>query len=61
MPTGVFDRTGKRTPEERKKLEEALQEAGMDADWIDPAKKAVYHLIRQDWLKPTYGYEWVFW
>jgi hypothetical protein len=62
MPTGVFDQTGKRTPEERKRLEEAFQKADVNADgWISPAEKAVYHLIHQDWLKPTYGYEWVFW
>jgi len=61
IPESIFDRTGKMTPEERKNLEEAKEAAGADANgWVSPAKKAVYHLIRQDWLKPSFGYEWIF-
>jgi len=61
IPESPFDRTGKMTPEERKKLEEAKAEAGADSDgWVSPAKKAVYHLNRQHWLKPSFGYEWIF-
>jgi len=61
IPESIFDRTAKITPEERQKLEEAQAAAGADTDgWVSPAKKAVYHLIRQDWLKPSFGYEWIF-
>jgi hypothetical protein len=61
IPESIFDRSGKMTPEERKKLKEAKEAAGADDDgWVSPAKKAVYHLMRQDWLKPSFGYEWIF-
>jgi hypothetical protein len=61
MPESILDRTGWLPPEERERHREALQEADTNADgWVSPAEKAIYHLKRQDWLKPTYGYEWVF-
>jgi len=61
IPESLFDRSGKLTPEERKMLEDAREAAGADDDgWVSPAKKAVYHLMRQDWLKPSFGYEWLF-
>ena len=61
MPVSPFDQTGRLSPEERKKLEEHTLNADTDGDgWISPAEKALYHLIRQDWLKPGFGYEWIF-
>ena len=57
----VFDQTGRMTPEERKVRDRAIEEADANEDgWVSPAERAVYHLIRQDWLKPGFGYEWVF-
>ena len=61
MPESVFDQTGRKTPEERKKFDESALEADTNEDgWVSPAEKSIYHLMRQDWLKPTFGYEWVF-
>ena len=61
IPESIFDRSGRMTPEERQMLEDAKIAAGADDDgWVSHAKKAVYHLMRQDWLKPSFGYEWIF-
>ena len=61
MPVSPFDQTGRLTAEERRKLEEHILGADTDADgWVSPAEKALYHLFRQDWLKPSFGYEWIF-
>jgi hypothetical protein len=61
IPESIFDQSGKMTPEEREKLQAAREAAGADADgWVSPAKKAVDHLMQQDWLKPSFGYEWLF-
>ena len=51
------------TPEERKQLDAAIEAAGMqlpDGVWVSPAASTIYHLMRQDWLKPSFGYEWIF-
>ena len=61
MPSSPFDQTGRLTAEERRTLEEHTQKADLDGDGIvTPAEKALHHLINQDWLKPTFGYEWIF-
>jgi len=61
MPTSPFDQTGRLSPEERKKLDEHTLHADTNKDgWVSPDEKALYHLINQDWLKPSFGYEWVF-
>jgi len=61
MRSSPFDQTGRLTAEERRQLEEHIQKADLDGDGIvTPAEKALYHLINQDWLKPTFGYEWIF-
>ena len=61
MPTSVLDQAGWMPVEERERYLEALQNADANDDgWVSPAEKAIFHLKRQDWLKPTYGYEWVF-
>ena len=61
MPESIFDRTGRMTPEERRRQHAAIQEADTDGDgWISPSERAIYHLRRQDWLQPSFGYEWVF-
>ena len=61
MPASVLDQTGWMPAEERERYLEALQKADTNADgWVSPAEKAIFHLKRQDWLKPTYGYEWMF-
>ena len=61
MPESIFDQTDKRTLEEREKRDKAAQDADRNADdWVSPVEKTIYHLNRQDWLKPSFGYEWVF-
>jgi len=61
IPNSIFEQTGSMTPETRKILEQAFQEADTDGDgWISPAERAIYHLRGQDWLQPSIGYEWVF-
>ena len=65
MPISPFDRTGRLSPEERRQLEEHTRKADRypidnPDGWISPAEKALYHLFNQDWLKPSFGYEWVF-
>jgi hypothetical protein len=61
MPKSIFEQTSKMSPEDRKRLDEAFGEADKNGDgWISPAEKAIFHLNRQDWLQPTYGYEWLF-
>jgi hypothetical protein len=61
IPESILDQTGTRSPEERQKRETAIQSADVNQDgWVSPAEKAIYHLIRQDWPKPSFGYEWVF-
>ena len=67
MPVSIFDTNGdfngdgKVDPEERKRFEAILREADTNDDgWVSDAEKADYHRLHQDWLKPSYGYEWVF-
>ena len=65
MPVSPFDRTGRLSPEERRTLEEHTRKAdryptGEPDGWVSPAEKALYHLFNQDWLKPSFGYEWIF-
>jgi len=67
MPASIFDlkgdfnRDGKVDADERKRFEEILQEADTDGDgWISNEEKAEYHRIHQHWLKPSFGYEWLF-
>ena len=63
MPVSPFDQktTGRLSPEERRKLEELEKQADTNNDGrVSPDEKALFHLIRQDWLKPSFGYEWVF-
>jgi hypothetical protein len=61
MPESILDQQGWMPSEEREQYLEAQREADTNADgWVSPAEKAVYHLKKQNWLKPTYGYEWVF-
>jgi hypothetical protein len=60
-PESIFDQTGRMSPEERRKIDEAVQQADTNVDgWVSPAERAIFHLIRQDWLKPSFGYEWIF-
>ena len=66
MPESIFDQTGRMTPEREQAIQEVQStrttqiNVNQDEDWVSPAEKAIYHLLRQDWLKPTFGYEWVF-
>ena len=61
MPVSPFDRTDRLSVEERRNLETHTQGADINEDgWVSPAEKALYHLKQQDWLKPTFGYEWIF-
>ena len=62
MPESILDRQDRRmSPEERVVLDRAIQAADTNADgWVSPSERAVYHLLRQDWLKPTFGFEWIF-
>ena len=61
MPESIFDRSGAMTLEERERLDRAIQEADTSGDgWVSPAERSVYHLMRQDWLQPSFGYEWLF-
>jgi len=67
----VAETTNRRmSAEERRKFDEKLEDAvkigaastdgGDHVIRITPAESALYHLIRQDWLKPSFGYEWLF-
>jgi hypothetical protein len=61
MPVSPFDQTGRLTAEERQKLVEHTQNADKDKDGrVSPLEKVLYHLRNQDWLKPSFGYEWIF-
>ena len=61
MPTSPFDQPGRLSADQRQKLDEHTKRADTDGDGsVSPAEKALYHLINQDWLKPSFGYEWVF-
>jgi hypothetical protein len=61
MVESILDKTGRMTPEERKKFDAAAKKADKNQDdWVSPVEKAIYHLIQQDWLKPGFGYEWLF-
>ena len=61
MPTSPFDQTGRLSADERRKLDEHTQRADTDGDGsVSRAEKALYHLINQDWTKPSFGYEWLF-
>ncbi|MCL2004686.1 MAG: hypothetical protein FWG73_00840 [Planctomycetaceae bacterium] len=57
----VFTQTGRLTAAERERRDRAAEQADANADgWVSPAERAIFHLYRQDWLKPGFGYEWVF-
>jgi len=66
LPESVFEQTGKITPEREKAIQEIQNKrtteinVNQDEHWVSPAEQAIYHLDRQDWLKPSFGYEWVF-
>jgi len=61
MPVSPFDRSGRPTDEQRRELEAHTLNADANEDgWVSPAEKALYHLFRRDWLKPGFGYEWIF-
>ena len=61
IPTSPFDRTERLSVEQRRELEAHTRNADTNEDgWVSPAEKVLYHLFRQDWLKPSFGYEWIF-
>jgi hypothetical protein len=61
VPRSIFEQTGRMTPEERRIRDAAIQAADTNEDgWVSPAERAIFHLFRQDWLRPTIGYSWVF-
>jgi len=60
-PVSPFLQTGRLSPEERRRLDAHILRADINEDgWVSPSEKALYHLINQDWLKPSFGYEWLF-
>jgi hypothetical protein len=67
MPVSIFDlkgdfnRDGKVDATERERFKIIEQEADTNKDnWVDGPEKVEYHRIHQDWLQPSYGYEWLF-
>jgi len=58
---GDFNRDGKVDPDERQRFEAICKEADTDGDgWLSDAEKANYLRIHQQWMLPSYGYQWLF-
>ena len=56
-----FAQTGRRTQEEREQHTRNIIAADRNEDgWVGPVERTIFHLFRQDWLKPSFGYEWIF-
>ncbi|MDR0520827.1 MAG: hypothetical protein LBH00_03115 [Planctomycetaceae bacterium] len=67
MPVSIFDssgdfnRDGRVDEEERKRYVEEVYKADTNNDGhLSEQEKAEYNRIHQIWLKPTYGYEWLY-
>jgi len=57
---GDFNRDGKVDAEERARFEAICKEADTDGDgWVSDAEKADYLRIHQQWMLPSYGYQWL--